>query len=64
MSVVMTDAWPVYQYTSAKADRLFHEALKFAPGSIEAERIHSQALALRQLACDILDEKHLHGVIK
>ena len=58
MSIITTEAWPVYVYTSAKADRLFHEALKFTPGSVEAERTHSQALALRQLACDILDEKY------
>lgn len=61
MSIITTEAWPVYQYASRRADELFAQAQKLTPGSPQAEDLYSQSVALRRLAVDILDEKHLKG---
>ena len=59
MSVILTDAWPVYQYASARADEYFWKYMKSDRGSLEAENLYARSQALRELAIDILDEKHL-----
>jgi len=59
MTIITTDAWPVYQYASRRADELFWKWTKQTPGTPEYEQLYAQSLALRQLAVDILDEKHL-----
>jgi hypothetical protein len=58
MTIINTEAWSVYQYASRRADELFADYQKTDPGSSKAADLCAQSLAIRQLAIDILDEKH------